>query len=199
MAQGIRQVIIIPLFLLPGVHVKEDLPHEIRLAASRLPDRIRLVCTPYLGSHASFKRFVSSRLQAVAADRCILLAHGSRRPGGNRSVQQLSTILGADVAFWATAPDLESQVFELMAQGHQLIAIAPHFLFPGSITDAIARRTEALAERLPHVTLRLLPPLGTSTELARVVCEIASSAQYGLPSANRDSELRSLAPSGITA
>jgi sirohydrochlorin ferrochelatase len=199
MAQGVRQVVIIPLFLLAGVHVKEDLPREIAAAAAQLPARMRLICTPFLGSDATFKRFVANRLSTSRADRCLLVAHGSRRPAGNRSVKQLAAILDAEVAFWSVPPDWEAQVLELMQQGHQHIAIAPYFLFPGSITDAITRRTEELAERLPKLWLRLLAPLGTSAELGQVVAEMALSLPHECPPGEWETEPLAMTGNGITA
>ena len=199
MAQGIRQVVIVPLFLLAGVHVKEDLPREIAKAQTLMPSRMRLLCAPYLGSQSSFKHFVASRLQATSADRCLLLAHGSRRSAGNRSVQQLGESLDADVAFWSVPPDLETQVIELMQQGYQQIAIAPYFLFPGSITDAITRRTEDLAERLSRLSLRLLAPLGTSAELGRAVAEVALSVSHSVAISSRERDRFFVTGGSITA
>ncbi|MEL6381090.1 MAG: CbiX/SirB N-terminal domain-containing protein [Cyanobacteria bacterium J06626_18] len=198
-AQGFRRVVIVPLFLLPGIHVKEDLPREIATAQSLIPPDLELLCVPHLGSHACFKRFVASRLKATTADRCLLLAHGSRRRAGNRSVRQLGTTLDVDVAFWAVDPDLETQVIEMMQQGYQHIVIAPYFLFPGSITDAITRRTEDLAERLSRLSLRLLAPLGTSAELGRAVAELALSASQSVPMPTWERDHLSIAESGITA
>ena len=199
MAQGVRRVVIVPLFLLPGIHVKEDLPREIAAAQSLLASDLELLCVPYLGNHACFKRFVASRLKATTADRCLLLAHGSRRRAGNRSVRQLGAILDADVAFWSIDPDLETQVIEMMQQGYQHIAIAPYFLFPGSITDAITRQTEDLAERLSRLSLRLLAPLGTSAELGRAVAELALSASQSMPMSTWEHDRFSFAESGTTA
>ena len=197
MAQGIRQVVIVPLFLLAGVHVKEDLPREIATAQDLIPPHMRLLCAPHLGSQSSFKRFVASRLKATSADRCLLLAHGSRRNAGNRSVRQLGASLDADVAFWSVPPDLETQIVELMQQGYQHITIAPYFLFPGSITDAITRRTEDLAERLSRLSLRLLAPLGTSAELGKAVAEAALSVPHSVSVRSRDRFF--VTGSGITA
>jgi len=198
-AQGIRQVVIVPLFLLAGVHVKEDLPREIAAAQHRLPARQRLLCTAHLGSQPSFKQFVAARLGTTTADRCLLLAHGSRRAAGNRSVQQLGAVLDAEVAFWSVQPDLETQVLNLMQQGHRHIAIAPYFLFPGGITDAITHRTEALAERFARLSLRLLPPLGTSADLGKTVAEIALSLPYAVPMQTWERDRWRLTGNGITA
>ncbi|MEO1093591.1 MAG: CbiX/SirB N-terminal domain-containing protein [Cyanobacteria bacterium J06638_28] len=188
MAHGIRRVVLVPLFLQEGVHVKEDLPREIAIARALLPTTLRLVCEPYLGGQPIFKQFVADRLQKTTADRCLLLAHGSRRPGGNRNLQQLADSLSADVAFWSVPPDLETQVVNLMQQGYRQIAIAPYFLLPGGITDAITRQTEALAERLSKLSLRLLAPLGTSSDLGIAIAEtlFAATPTFPLPKWGRD-------------
>lgn len=197
--QNIRQIVIVPLFLLAGIHVKEDLPQEVAQARAALSHRVRLQVTPYLGSYSRFKRYIAQRLIQTDVDGCILLAHGSRRTAGNRAIQQLGTNLNAAVAFWSVAPDLETQVFTLMQSGHQRIAIAPYFLFPGGLTDAITRQTEDLAERLPKVSLRLLPPLGTKTDLAQPVADLALSATISSPKAARTPSALPIAENSITA
>lgn len=197
--KGFRQIVVLPIFLLAGIHVREDLPQEIATACAQLPTRIRLICTAYLGSHSSFQRYISARLSRVDADRCVLLAHGSRRAAGNQSIQQLGNMLDVDVAFWSVAPDLETQIFSLVEQGHQRIAIAPYFLFSGSITDAITRKTEALAEQLPQLSLRLLAPLGTHAELGKAVAELALTAPHGLPQAGGSQSSLMMAGKSITA
>ena len=76
------------------------------------------------------------------------------------------------VAYWAVPPDIETQVIELMQQGCQKLTILPYFLFAGGITDAIAHRTEELAERFPKVQFRLLPTLGATAEMAQLSVEM---------------------------
>lgn len=199
MAHGIRRVVLVPLFLQAGVHVKEDLPQEIETARTLLSTSMRLVCAPYLGSQTTFKQFVAARLEKTTADRCLLLAHGSRRPGGNRNIQQLADSLCADVAFWSVPPDLETQVVALMQQGYRQIAIAPYFLLPGGITDAITHQTEALAERFPKLSLRLLAPLGASTELGVTIAETLLAATPTFPLQAWERDRWQSAQDGITA
>lgn len=198
--QGVRQVVIVPLFLLAGIHVREDLPREIEAAMQALPPTINLVCLPYIGSHGRFKHYVATRLAKSNVDRCVLLAHGSRRAAGNRAIQQLATVLNTEVAFWSVPPDLETRVYDLIQRGYQHIAIAPFFLFPGSITDAITRRTEELAEHFSTLSIRLLPPLGLSQELGKVVAELALTATPGLSvSPSRSHVSPSMTEKSITA
>ncbi|MEM9120567.1 MAG: CbiX/SirB N-terminal domain-containing protein [Cyanobacteria bacterium P01_F01_bin.56] len=197
--QDVQQLVIIPLFLLAGVHVKEDLPAEIAAAQQQLSAGLKVKCLPYLGGRQPFKDYVAARLAKTKADRCVLLAHGSRRTAGNRAIQQLGQGLNADVAFWAVAPDLETQVYNLLQQGHQHIAIAPFFLFPGSITDTIIHRTEQIAEHLPKLSLRLLSPLGTSSDLSKVIAEIALTTSHRLSSLPWSKSTPAVAENSITA
>ena len=196
---GIQQLVIMPLFLLAGIHVKEDLPAEIGYAQQQLRSGLQLKCLTYLGSRPQFKQHVAARIARTEADRCLLLAHGSRRPAGNRAIQQLGRGLDTDVAFWTVAPDLETQVYQLMQRGHRRIAIAPFFLFPGSITDAITHRTEQIAEHLPKLSLRLLSPLGTSSDLGAVIADICQAARQTVTDMNGGAETSQVAASSITA
>jgi sirohydrochlorin cobaltochelatase len=171
-AMGITTLRIVPLFLLKGVHVMDDIPAEVQQAQQALPDMALEIC-PYLGSHPGLGNVIRKRLEATTTDSVLLLAHGSRRPGGNATVEGLAQSLGGTAAFWAVAPHLETQVIQLMQSGVQRLAIAPYFLFAGTLTDAITQATEELAERFPQMGLHLLPPLGPTQDLANLVVDLA--------------------------
>lgn len=172
-AAGVEQVTVIPVFLLQGVHVMEDIPREIALAREQLAGRMSIEVSAHLGSHAGLGRGLRAKLAATAAEFRLILAHGSRQPGGNRSVEVLAESLGATAAFWSVPPGLETQVVKLIQAGCQRLTILPYFLFTGGTTDAITRLTEELAERFPKIEFRLLPPLGATAELAQLTTEIA--------------------------
>jgi sirohydrochlorin cobaltochelatase len=171
-AAGAQRICLVPIFLLAGVHVVDDIPAEVDLARQCLPGLAIDVC-PHLGSHPGLKRLLRSRLQATESETLILLAHGSRRPSGNEAIAKLAEALEGTAAFWAVAPDLETQVIHHLQTGVQRLAILPYFLFAGTTTDAITRRTEELAERFPQLGFHLLPPLGPSLDLARLVADLA--------------------------
>ena len=171
-AAGVRELKLLPIFLMSGVHVMEDIPEEIEAARTQLGESIVLTVCPHLGSHPDIESVLSQRLAAVPAEGTLLVAHGSRRPKGNRIIEGLAKRLNTTVAYWATPPDIETQVIELMQQGCQKLTILPYFLFAGGITDAITHRTEDLAERFPKVQFRLLPTLGATHEVARLASEL---------------------------
>ncbi|WP_008316901.1 sirohydrochlorin chelatase [Leptolyngbya sp. PCC 6406] len=196
-ALGVRQLVVVPLFLLRGVHVVEDVPSELAQAQIHLPADMQVHMTDHLGGYQGLQAFLASRLARTTVETRLLVAHGSRRPGSNRLLERTAAKLGAAIAFWAVAPGLEEQVIHLIQAGHQRIAIAPYFLFAGGITDSITQQTEALAERFPRVRFRLLPPLGSSADLARVVSDVALTAPPPLEQGNNISPV--LLGNGITA
>jgi sirohydrochlorin cobaltochelatase len=170
-SQGIDPLYIVPLFLLPGVHVMEDIPEQIAIAQQTLSCSMTLL--PYLGSSPKFHRLLAKRFPLGAR---VLLSHGSRRTYANRPIEDLADQLGAIAAYWSVEPKLERQVQILAEQGHHQIAILPHFLFSGGITDAIARSVQALREQFPQTQLELLSALDASPELANLIVDFVREA-----------------------
>ena len=172
-AAGVKVLKLMPVFLMAGVHVKEDIPEEIEAAKALLSGvDLQLTLCPHLGSHEKMGDMLAGRLAAVPNEGALLVAHGSRRPRGNKMVKGLADQLDITVAYWAIPPDIETQVIDLMQQGVQRLTILPYFLFPGGITDAITHRTEELAERFPKVNFRMLPTLGATDEIADLAIEL---------------------------
>jgi sirohydrochlorin ferrochelatase len=183
--------------------VLSDLPAEVQLAQRLLPG-LNLAVTAHLGDHPGLRHLVQDRLQNTTADTWLLLAHGSRRAEGNRSIQSLAQALGGTAAYWAVPPHLETQVIHLIQQGVQRLAILPYFLFTGSTTDAIIHRTEELAERFPNLGIHLLPPLGPSPQLAQLVVDLAlgrgpAKAPQPVVSLKRMARCSALQPSSMVS
>lgn len=167
---GFNRIQVVPLFLLPGVHVSEDIPAEVAIAQQ--VGQVKIDLRPYLGTHPDLSRLLANSMSAITADAWILLAHGSRRPGSKQTVEALATQLGAVSAYWAVPPKLESQVKALVSAGYQQIGILPYFLFAGGITDAIASAVEQLKIQLPAAKLHLAEPIGASAELADLIWDL---------------------------
>ncbi|MEA5549859.1 sirohydrochlorin chelatase [Anabaena cylindrica UHCC 0172] len=177
LAWGCKCLKILPLFLVPGVHVMTDIPAEIALAQKALGQDMIIDLKPYLGNHPDLGKLLTQAIATIKVEAAILLAHGSRRAGSQQPVETLAKSLGAVAAYWSIAPSLESRVKELVAAGYQQIAIYPYFLFTGGITDAIARAVEELKLQFPGVTLKLAQPLGVSTELANLIWDLATEGE----------------------
>ncbi|MEC4986085.1 MAG: sirohydrochlorin chelatase [Oscillatoria sp. PMC 1068.18] len=170
-AEGNTKVQILPLFLLSGVHVQEDIPTAVKLAQEAVGEQIPIQIQPHLGSNPKLKQLLATEFQSLSTATRILLSHGSRRVGANEQIEAIASELGAIAAYWSVAPSLSSQVETLVAAGTQEIAIVPHFLFTGGITEAIAAQVKELQLQFSHVQLLLGKPLGANAELADLVVE----------------------------
>ena len=172
LSQNENRIKIVPLFLLPGVHVMTDIPAEVALAQQAIGQDIMIELQPYLGSHPNLEKLLAKQIAAIKAEAWILLTHGSRRPGSKETVEAIAASLPAVAAYWSVPPSLESRVKELVAAGYKEIAILPYFLFAGGITDAIAASIEELKLQFSAVNFQLAEPLGASAELAELIWDL---------------------------
>ncbi|GAB4464192.1 MAG: sirohydrochlorin chelatase [Elainellaceae cyanobacterium] len=168
---GSDRLVVIPLFLLPGVHVMEDIPAEVAIARQQIDPRLTIAIAPHLGSHPKLANLLPQPESSAAAR--ILLAHGSRRPGGNTPVEDLAQQIGAIAAYWAVPPSLAVQVAGLVERGAQQVEIVPFFLFPGGIMEAIAQEVRDLSKQFPDCHFRLHTPLGATPQLTTLVVDLA--------------------------
>ncbi|MBW4629950.1 MAG: sirohydrochlorin chelatase [Brasilonema octagenarum HA4186-MV1] len=161
-----------PLFLLPGVHVMEDIPAQVALAQQAIGQNIKIFLQPYLGSHPGLECLLAKQLIATKAEAKILLAHGSRRLEGNVPVEAMAAKIGAVAAYLGVSPSLEARVQELVGTGYKNLAIIPYFLFPGGMTDTVAQKQQELKLQFPEVNFQLTEPLGASKELVELIWDL---------------------------
>ncbi len=158
-ALGCKHLQILPLFLLPGVHVIEDIPAAVALAQTALDRDLQINLQPHIGDRIGFQQLFVDRMATLGGETKILLSHGSRRLGGNQPVIDLAARTAAEVAYWSMSPTLAERVTSLVEIGYRQIAIQPYFLFAGGITDAIAQQVKTLQQQFPHVELILGQPI----------------------------------------
>jgi sirohydrochlorin cobaltochelatase len=161
---GCASIKLLPMFLLAGVHVMDDIPAEVAQVESQM--RVE-ICT-YLGSSANLWQLLDSS-PAQAQTGKILISHGSRRPGVQQSIEAIAAKLDARAAYWSVAPDLETQVVALVNQGLPQIEILPYFLFEGGITDAIACKTAEIQQQFPNVQIQLNRPIGETPQMVELL------------------------------
>jgi sirohydrochlorin ferrochelatase len=176
---GIDRIVIMPLFLIPGVHVMEDIPAEVAIADRQIGDRLKLVVTSFLGNNPDFTNLFAQN-RSTLPSQSIILAHGSRRAGGNEIVERLAHDLDLQAAYWSVPPSLAERVADAISAGATEIGILPYFLFAGGITDAIAESIAQLRQQYPQVKLILGEPIlqgrgsanGNSPELVKTIGKI---------------------------
>ena len=166
---GYQQLQLLPLFLLPGVHVTEDIPQALALAQTLIGEEISITQLPCLGTNIDLVKLWANRLAGIEADAKVLLSHGTRRLGGNWVVEATAQQLGALTAYCSVSPSLDNRIAMLAAADGQQIVILPHVLFDGAIMDAIASQVTRLQQQLPQVQLILEQPLGATADLANLI------------------------------
>ncbi|QDZ39593.1 sirohydrochlorin chelatase [Euhalothece natronophila Z-M001] len=174
--QGKTHLQVIPLFLLPGVHVQEDIPNAILQAQEQVGHRFTIDLKSYLGSSPLMAQKIASTASPSLpfnspSSAKIIISHGSRRKGGNLPIATLGKQLKANVAYWSVSPTLSEQVEALIAEGKQEIEIIPYFLFPGGITDAIAQQVHTLQTQFPQVRFEFGNPLSDRLSLADLILQ----------------------------
>ncbi|MCT7969908.1 sirohydrochlorin chelatase [Laspinema sp. D1] len=179
-AVGCDRLQILPLFLLEGVHVMEDIPAEIAQAHQILGTTMQLDLRPHLGSQISgLSHLLQSAIQPVQDSNSddqqwIVLSHGSRRVGSNQVVEEMANRLQALPAYWSISPNLEERIDQFIQTGHRHLGILPYFLFSGGITDAIGKLTREISQRQPELDIQLADPLGATPELAELILELTA-------------------------
>jgi sirohydrochlorin ferrochelatase len=174
---GLSKIQVIPLFLLSGVHVTDDIPEQVEQAQKALGNAVKIEILPHLGGEPERLDLLANQQANKTAERWILLSHGSRRTSANQIVENMAEKLGAVAAYWSVEPSLEQRLKELVEAGYQKIAILPYFLFSGGITDAISQTVEQFSLNYPSVNLVLTETLEANPQLANIITNLIEKYQ----------------------
>lgn len=178
-AEGVRDVVALPLLLTRAFHAKVDIPAVLADADARL--RIRQA--DVLGPSPLLSAALERRLHEAGltpADRSstgvVLASAGSTDPEAIAVIADIAREwrhtgwCAVRPAFAsASVPRTEDAVSELRAVGCERVAVAPYVLAPGFLPDRIARGA-ALADVLADV-------LGPAPEVARVLLQRYDAAR----------------------
>lgn len=164
---GGAEIVILPLFLLEGVHVSVDIPEEVAIAQNKFEGEIKFRIAPHLGTHPQISDAISQHFHKYAADQAeppsrILIAHGSRREGANQVVENLAHQSQAIAAYWGVEPKIETQIESLLTQNISKIQVLPYFLTEGGLTELIAQKIRYYCDR---AEIQLLPVPLSETQI----------------------------------
>ncbi|MFF4709663.1 sirohydrochlorin chelatase [Streptomyces sp. NPDC001288] len=178
-AEGVRDVVALPLLLTRAFHAKADIPAVLRDA----PARLRIRQAEVLGPSPLLLAALERRLHEAgltSADKpstgVVLASAGSSDPEAIAVIADIarewrSTGWRAVRPAFASAslPRTEDAVRELRELGCARVAVAPYVLAPGFLPDRIARGA-AQADVLADV-------LGPAPEVARVLLDRYDAAR----------------------
>ncbi|MFC4472291.1 sirohydrochlorin chelatase [Streptomyces xiangluensis] len=172
-AEGVRDVVALPLLLSRAFHAKADIPAVLREAPSRLRIRQAEVLGPSpLLTAALERRLYEAGLSPAdkSSTGVVLASAGSTDPEAIAVIAEIAREwrhtgwCAVRPAFAsASLPRTQDAVHELRALGCARVAVAPYVLAPGFLPDRIARGA-AEADVRADV-------LGPSPEVARVLLE----------------------------
>ncbi|MFE7008991.1 sirohydrochlorin chelatase [Streptomyces sp. NPDC057651] len=170
-AEGVRDVVALPLLLTRAFHAKADIPAVLRQA----PARLRIRQAEVLGPSPLLTAALERRLYEAGltpADKpttgVVLASAGSTDPEAIAVIAEIAREwrhtgwCAVRPAFAsASLPRTEDAVAQLRAEGVRRVAVAPYVLAPGFLPDRIARgafEADVLAE-----------VLGPAPEVARLL------------------------------
>ncbi|MFG2777023.1 sirohydrochlorin chelatase [Streptomyces prunicolor] len=179
-AEGVQDVVALPLLLTRAFHAKSDIPAVLDAAPPRLRIRQAEVLGPSpLLVHALERRLYEAGL--TPADRSttgiVLASAGSSDPEAIAVIEDLARQwrrtgwCAVRPAFASAAlPRTEDAVRELRARGVRQVAVAPYVIAPGRLPDRIAAgAAQAGADVLADV-------LGPAPELAALLLDRYAAA-----------------------
>ncbi|MFB7708122.1 sirohydrochlorin chelatase [Streptomyces sp. NPDC056105] len=170
-AEGVRDVVALPLLLTRAFHAKADIPAVLR----QVPARLRIRQAEVLGPSPLLTAALERRLYEAGltpADKpttgVVLASAGSTDPEAIAVIAEIAREwrhtgwCAVRPAFAsASLPRTEDAVARLRAEGVRRVAVAPYVLAPGFLPDRIARGA-AEADVLADV-------LGPAPEVARLL------------------------------
>ncbi|MEU3998628.1 sirohydrochlorin chelatase [Streptomyces fungicidicus] len=184
-AEGVREVVALPLLLTRAFHAKADIPAVLAQA----PRRLRISRAEVLGPSPLLLSALERRLYEAGltpADKSstgvVLASAGSSDPEAIAVIAEIAREwrhtgwCAVRPAFAsASLPRTEQAVRELRALGCARVAVAPYVLAPGFLPDRIARGA-AGADVLADV-------LGPAPEVARLLLDRYDEARVRAPAA----------------
>ena len=162
-AQGVRDIVVVPLLLTSAYHAKVDLPGLLAQAALDNPG-VRLTQAGVLGPHPLLFDLLRRRLAEGGAEpsaSVVLGAVGTSDAAANAELADVAATIGASIGFATGSPDIFDVVDGLRARGVRQIAIASYVLAPGTLPDRFATTNADIVTR----------PLGAETEIVDIVLQ----------------------------
>lgn len=191
-ADGVEDIVLVPVVLLAAGHLKNDGPAAMARARIRHP-RVRMRMARDPGIDPKVLAIAEDRIRAAAADvdpdqlGVALIARGSSDPDACGDLWKIGRLLAdnrglglIEPGFVGVAQPRVPQVLERCRRlGATTIVVSPLFLFSGLLLQRIRQQAGEWAEQHPEITVRAGPHLGADPRLAQVLVERYREAIHG--------------------
>ncbi len=181
LAQGVTEVVVLPLLLGSGYHLRHDIPEAVRTARD-LPggEALTVYTAPALGPDPLLASVLADRLAQAGGPmfgtQIVLAAAGSADRRANADAVAMSSLLAERLgmpvrtAYVASAQPSVSELLGHLARRGRPIAVATYLLSSGEFSRRIADSATLAALDADHPrTLRVGAPLGAHDLVARLV------------------------------
>lgn len=181
LADGAREVAVLPLLLGQGYHARHDIPKALQAAAG-LPggEELRVYCAPALGPDPLLATVLADRLAQVGGPvfgtQIVLAAAGSADRRSNTDAVAMAGLLAERLgmpvrtAYVTSAQPSVSDLLVRLARRGRPIAVATYLLSSGEFSRRVADSATLAALDSEHPrTLRVGAPLGAHDLVARLV------------------------------
>ena len=189
--RGVERVVIVPLQLTAGRHVRYDIPCEVGKSLAKMSN-MSVCFTDHLGPHPVLSDIADSRLHEALSNygpasgpiEHILVARGSRDPlvrGGilslGESRQASSGGSRCTPCFLAMAePTFEDVLRMVVSREPARVVVQPHLLYPGRLLNRIKSTVEQMSVQHPHIEWVVVNALGPDARLIDAVIDLAVEA-----------------------
>jgi sirohydrochlorin ferrochelatase len=181
LAEGVTEVVVLPLLLGHGYHVRRDLPDAVRGAAG-LPGgaALRVYTAASLGPDPLLAPVLADRLAEVGGPvfgtQIVLAAAGSAERRANADAVAMSGLLAERLgmpvrtAYVTVAQPTVAELLGRLAKRGRPIAVATYLLSSGEFSRRVADSATLAALDAEHPrTLKVAAPLGAHDLVARLV------------------------------
>lgn len=189
--RGVERVIVLPLQLTAGRHVRYDIPCEVGRSLAKLSNMF-VSFADHLGAHPAISDIADSRLQEAMNGRAgnttteyLLVARGSRDPlvrgGILRWAENRRMTLGGPFkpCFLAmNQPIFEDGLKDALAKNPERIVVQPYLLYAGRLLQRIQTTVSNMALKNPRIDWVVAGPLGPDDRLLDFALELAVDAKH---------------------
>ena len=183
---SLSKVIVVPVLMAAGVHVREDIPAAIEQAGQLCPTLSFHLTSP-IGQTEQLGDVLTSLCNAMSpCEAWVIWGHGSRRASFAREFEQVGQILSKRnanqlvlTAFAKQEPCLDRQIRQLYQSGYRRIGVLTGLLFPGWLSDRLIASARELEAGLPNLQIDVSPVLMPHELWVDAIRELVSGALDG--------------------
>ena len=178
-----KHVVVVPLMIGTGGHVREDIPEAYTAGARRGGGSVSYA--PHLGPDPRLRAAARERIAEAMGEwtpeetTVIFLGRGTSLTEANADHVRLGRVLREEGGYaevvngfiQVASPDLTTALNQAHGQGARRIVVMPHYLFPGRLEDWAHEQTEAWARNHPDAEVRVARVIGDCDALAEIVVD----------------------------